>query len=232
MPCVEETEKAIEMPRGLLPPHPWLCTGLHMQLSPTSRAESLAIVSAPPSPFAWGGLNYSRLQSSTRPAEEPGRGAVPGALLPVPEPAPGPGEASGGAPAVRSLEPSPSVGGLTYADAGRNGGLGRGSAGSPARVEELRRKPRSPLAPPSPPAALLPRGRGLLPWGWSPRVLGSSAGLGCSGRADLARCRAAGPASAAPVKEPGLFSVRISACSSQLVPRDERSRSPIGFKAE
>lgn len=150
MPCVEETEKAIEMPRGLLSPHPWLCTGLHMQLSPTSRAESLAIVSAPPSPFAWGGLNYSRLQSSTRPAEEPGRGAVPGALLPVPEPAPGPGEASGGAPAVRSLEPSPSVGGLTYADAGRNGGLGRGSAGSPARVEELRRKPRSPLAPPPP----------------------------------------------------------------------------------
>lgn len=97
------------MPRGLLPPHPWLRTGLHMQLSPTSRAESLAFVSAPPSPFAWGGLNYSRLQSSTRPAEEPGRGAVPAALLPVPEPAPGPGGASGGAPAVRSPEPSPSV---------------------------------------------------------------------------------------------------------------------------
>lgn len=63
MPCVEETEKATEMPRGLLPPHPCLHTSLHFLLSRTSKAESLAIASAPPSPFACGGkLNYSRLQ--------------------------------------------------------------------------------------------------------------------------------------------------------------------------
>lgn len=71
MPCVEETEKASEMPRGLLPPHPWLLTSLHFLLSRTSKAESLAIVSAPPSPFPWRGLNYSRLQRLNKPFAEP-----------------------------------------------------------------------------------------------------------------------------------------------------------------
>ena len=55
MPCVEETEKATGMSRGLLPRHPWLRTGSRFLLSRTSEVESLAIVSAPPSSFAWGG---------------------------------------------------------------------------------------------------------------------------------------------------------------------------------
>lgn len=64
------------MPRGLLPPHPCLHTSLHFLLSRTSKAESLAIVSAPPSPFACGGkLNYSRLQRLNKPYRGAHRGA-------------------------------------------------------------------------------------------------------------------------------------------------------------
>lgn len=83
MPCVEEAEKATEMPRGLLPPLPCLHTSLHFLLSRTSKAESPAIVSAPPSPFACGGkLNYSRLQRLNKPYRGAHRG-VPARVSPA-----------------------------------------------------------------------------------------------------------------------------------------------------
>lgn len=73
MPCVEETEKGTEMPRGWLPPHPWLLRAFYF-LGRTSKAASLAI-SSPSFALRLGGLNYSRLQRLNKAvARSPGEG--------------------------------------------------------------------------------------------------------------------------------------------------------------
>lgn len=158
MPCVEEIEKATAMPRGLLPPRPWLLTSLHFLLSRTSKAESLAIVSAPPSPFAGGGeLNSSRLQRLNKPYRGARRGAParisPAArcsarLLPPPHPPCPPPRALrrglGEPPRIDSPEPSrgacPLAGEVVPSPTrmrGVMGGRGRGSAGSSAFLRGL-----------------------------------------------------------------------------------------------
>lgn len=143
MPCVEETEKATEMPRGLLPPRLWLLASLHFLLSRTSKAESLAIVSSPPSPFAWGGrggLNYSRLRRLNKLCRGARRGAparvspatVRSARLLPPAP---PRALQGGLgeppridnPELRCLPARRRGCALTYADA-RSDGWGVGAA--------------------------------------------------------------------------------------------------------